>query len=125
MTPDVAVPFAAFVLVLWLVSRLGASTKPTAVEVDPDVERARQFVRTKIEDHAETLAERYLQACEEDRRGDRAPGSFERDIEWFIGNVLLHDVVLEKPELGPAVREVVILEREHVYELVLSRVRAI
>jgi hypothetical protein len=124
MTPDVAVPFATFILVLWLVSRLGASTKPTGVEVDPDVERARQFVGMKIEDHAEALARSYLEACEEDRRGDRVPGSFAREIEWFIGNVLLRDVALEEPELASAVREVVILEREHVYELILSRVQA-
>jgi hypothetical protein len=123
MTPDVAVPFATFVLVLWLVSRLGASTKPTGVEVDPDVERARQFVRTKIEEHAEALAQSHLEACEEDRRGGGVPGSFAREIEWFIGNVLLRDVALEKPELAPAVREVVILEREHVYELILSRIQ--
>jgi hypothetical protein len=124
MTPDVAVPFATFVLVLWLVSRLGASTKPTGIEVDPDVERARQFVRTKIEDHAEALAQRYLDAREEDRRGDRVPGSFAREIEWFIGNVLLHDVALERPELAPALRELVTLEREQVYDLILSRVQA-
>jgi hypothetical protein len=124
MTPDVAVPFATFVLILWLVSRLGASTKPTGVEVDPDVERARQFVRTKIEEHAEALAQSYLGAGEEDWRGNGVPGSFAREIEWFIGNVLLRDVALEKPELAPAVREVVILEREHVYELILSRVQA-
>jgi hypothetical protein len=124
MTPDVAVSFATFVLVLWLVSRLGASTKPAGVEVDPDVERARQFVRTKIEHHAEALAQRYLDACEEDRRGDRVSGSFAREIEWFIGNVLLHDVVIENPEVAPALRELVTLEREHVYELILSRVQA-
>jgi hypothetical protein len=124
MTPDVAVSFATFVLVLWLVNRLGASAKPTGVEVDPDVERAKQFVRTKIEDHAEALAQRYLEACEEDRRGDRVPGSFAREIEWFIGNVVLHDVALEEPEIAAAVREVVILERELVYEQVLSRIQA-
>jgi hypothetical protein len=124
MTPDVAVPFATFVLVLWLVSRLGASTRPTGVEVDPDMERAWEFVRTKIDDHAEALAQRYLDACEEDRRGDRVPGSFAREIEWFIGNVLLHDVALENPEIAPALRELVTLERELVYELILSRVPA-
>jgi hypothetical protein len=121
MTPDVAVSFATFVLVLWLVSRLGASTKPAGGEVDPDVERAKQFVRTKIEHHAEALAQRYLDACEEDRRGDRVPGSFAREIEWFIGNVLLRDVALERPELAPALRELVTLEREQVYDLILSR----
>jgi hypothetical protein len=124
MTPDVAVPFATFLLVLWLVSRLGASTKPPGVEVDPDVARARQFVEAKIEEHAQALAQSYLEAGEEGWRGDGAPGSFAREIEWFIGNVLLRDVALEKPELAAAVREVVILDRERVYELILSRVQA-
>ena len=58
-----------------------------------------------------------------DRRGDQVPGSFAREIEWFIGNVLLRDVALEQPEIAPAVREVVILEREQIYELILSRVQ--
>jgi hypothetical protein len=123
MTPDVAVSLATFVIVLWLLNRLG-STRPTGLEVDPDVERARQFIRTKIDDHAEALAQRYLEACEEDRRGDRVPGSFGREIEWFIGNVLLREVALEDSDIAPAVREVVTLEREHIYDLILSRVQA-
>ena len=123
MTPDIAVSLATFVIVLWLLSRLG-STKRTRIEVDPDVERARQFIRTKIDDHAEALAQRYLEACEEDRRSDRVPGRFAREIEWFIGNVLLHDVALEDPDIAPAVRELVTLEREHIYELIFSRVQA-
>ena len=123
MTPDVALSLATFVIVLWLLSRLG-STKRTGIEVDPDVERARQFIRTKIDDHAEALAQRYLEACEEYRRSDRVPGRFAREIEWFIGNVLLHDVSLEDPDIAPAVRELVTLEREHIYELIFSRVQA-
>lgn len=123
MTPDVAVSLATFLVVLWLLSRRG-STKPPRLEIDPDVKRARQFVRTKIDDHAEALAQRYLEACEEDRRGDRVPGSFAREIEGFIGDVLLHDVTLEDPDIAPAVREVVTLERELIYELILARVQA-
>jgi hypothetical protein len=123
MTPDVAVSLATFVVVLWLLNRLG-STKPTGLELDPDVERARQFIRTKVDGHVDTLAQCYLEACEENRRGDEVPGSFAREIEWFIGNVLLRDVALEKPEIAPAVREVVVLEREHIYELILARVQA-
>lgn len=123
MTPDVAVSLATFLVVLWLLSRRG-STKPPRLEIDPDVKRARQFVRTKIDDHAEALAQRYLEACEEDRRGDRVPGSFAREIEGFIGDVLLHDVTLEDPDVAPAVREVVTLERELIYELILARVQA-
>ena len=49
------------------------------------------------------------------------PGSFAREIEWFIGNVLLRDVALERPELAPALRELVTLEREQIYELILAR----
>lgn len=123
MTPDVAVSVATFVIVLWLLNRLG-STKPTGLELDPDVERAREFIRTKIDGHAEALAQRYLQACEDDRQGDRVPGGFAREIERFIGNVLLRDVVLEEPDIARAVREVVTLERENIYELILSRVQA-
>jgi hypothetical protein len=33
----------------------------------------------------------------------------------------LHDVAIENPEIAPALREVVTLEREHVYDLILSR----
>ena len=124
MTPDVALSLATFVIVLWLLSRLG-SAKPPKLEVDPDVERARKFVTTKIQDHAEALGRRYLEACEEDRCGDRVPGSFAREIEAFIGSVLLHDVAIEEPEIAPAVRELVTLEREHIYELILSRVQAV
>jgi hypothetical protein len=123
MMPDVAVPFATFVVVLWLFSRLG-STKPSALALDPEVEGARHFIRTKIDDYADTLAQHYLQACEEDRRSDPVAGSFGREIEWFIGNVLLRDVTLEKPDIAAAVREVVVLEREHIYELILARVQA-
>lgn len=120
MTPDVAVSIATFVMVLWLFTRLGRA-KPAPALVDPDVERAREYCRTKIEEHAETLARRYQEAFEEDRRGDRVPGAFAREIESFIGTVLLHDVAIEAPELAPAVRELVTLEREQIYDLILSR----
>ena len=123
MTPEIAVSIGIFVIVFLVLSHLGAA-KPTDVAVDPDVERARHLIRTKIDEHAEALAQLYLAACEQDARGDGVPGSFAREIEGFIGHVLLHDIALEHPGLGPAVREVVTLEREHVYELVMSRVQA-
>jgi hypothetical protein len=123
MTPDVAVSLATFVVVLWLFSRLG-SGRPAALAHDPEVELARHFITAKIDGHVDTLAQRYLEACEQDRCGDRLPGSFGREIEWFIGNVLLRDVTLEQPEIAAVVREVVVLEREQIYELILSRVQA-
>jgi hypothetical protein len=123
MTPEVAVSVATFVIVFVLLSRLG-SAKRTGFEVDPEVERARRAIKTKIDEHADALAQRYLELCAQDAGGDRVPGSFAREIEAFIGNVLLHDIELEHPGLGPAVREVVTLEREHIYTLILSRIQA-
>jgi hypothetical protein len=123
MTPEMVVSVAMSVIVFLLLSRLG-SARPTVVEADPDVARARDLIRTKIDEHGAALAQCYLEACERDARGDRAPGSFAREIEGFIGNVLLREIELEQPGLGPAVREVVTLEREHVYELILARVQA-
>jgi hypothetical protein len=123
MTPELVVSVATFVIVFLLLSRLGRAT-PAGLEADPDVALARDLIRTKIDEHAEALVQRYLDACERDMSGDRVPGSFGREIEGFIGNVLLREIELEQPGLGPAVREVVTLEREHVYELVLARVQA-
>jgi hypothetical protein len=120
MSPDIVVGVATFVIVLWLLTRLG-SARPVRIEVDPDLERARQYIRTKVDEHTESLAKRYDEAREGDPRGDRASALFAREIEWFIGNILLHDVVIENPEIAPALREVVTLEREHVYDLILSR----
>ena len=123
MTPDVAVSLATFVIVFLLLNRLG-SAEATSLELDPDVERARQFIRAKIDDHAEALAQRYLAACNQGSSDERVPGGFACAIEGFIGDVLLRDVELEHPGLGPAVREVVTLEREHIYALVLARAQA-
>jgi hypothetical protein len=120
MTPDIAIGVATFVIVLWLLTRPG-SGRSARIEVDPDLERARQYIRAKIDQHTESLAKRYEEVCEENPRGDRASGLFAREIEWFIGNILLHDVVIETPEIARALREVVTLEREHVYDLILSR----
>ena len=122
MTPDVAVSLATFVIVLLLLNRLSAA-KPTVREVDPDVARARRFISTKIEEHAEALAERYHEAREQDARDDRTVNAFAREVERFIGNVL-RAAEIEQPGLGPAVRELVTLERELIYEQILARVQS-
>ena len=123
MSPEVAVSVATFVVVFLLLSRLG-SARPTVVEVDPEVARARELIRAKIDQHADSLAQRYLEARQQGAVSDGVPVSFARAIEGFIADVLLREIELEQPGLGPAVREVVTLEREHVYALVLSRVQA-
>ena len=123
MTPEIAVSLATFVVVFLLLSSL-ARAKPTGVDRDPEVDRARDLIRTKIDEHAGILAQRYREACAQHAGSDRMPGGFAREIEGFIGNVLLRELDLEHPDLGSAVREVVTLERERVYELVFARVQA-
>ena len=122
MTPDVAVSFATFLIVFLVLNRLGGA-RQTAPGPDPEIVQARQLIGTKIDDQIEALAGWYLQAHEQGVGADHAASRFARQIEAFIGDVLLRDIELEHPGLGPAMREVVTLERERVYELVQSRVR--
>ena len=82
------------------------------------------MIGAKIDEYAEALALRYLEARTQAGSKDRASSQFARDIEAFIGTALLREIEAEHPGLGPAVREVVTLEREHVYELVLARIEA-
>jgi hypothetical protein len=121
MTPETAIPLATFLIVLLMLNRIG-SPQQVAVGPDPEVAEARQLIGSKIDQYAESLALRYLEARAQAGSEDRASSLFARDIEAFIGTALLRDIEIERPGLGPAVREVVTLEREHVYQLVLSRI---
>jgi hypothetical protein len=123
MTPDVAVSFATFLIVFLVLNRLGAARR-TEPGPDPEIAQARQLVGTKIDQQIEVLARRYLEAREQGGGADQASSRFARHIEAFIGDVLLREIELEHPDLGPAMREVVTLERERVYDLVQSRVDA-
>jgi hypothetical protein len=123
MTPEIAIPLATFLIVLLMLNRIG-SPRQVTVGPDPDVAEARQLIGSKIDEYAEALALRYLEARAQGGSEDRASSQFARDIEAFIGTALLRDIEVEHPGLGRAVREVVTLEREHVYELMLSPVEA-
>ena len=123
MTPEIAIPLATFLIVLLMLNRLG-SARQVAIGPDPEVAEARQLIGAKIDEYAEALAVRYLEARAQADSKDRASSQFARDIEAFIGTALLRDIEVDHPGLGPAVREVVTLERECVYDLVLSRIEA-
>ena len=123
MTPEIAIPLATFLNVLLMLNRLG-SARQVAIGPDPEVAEARQLIGAKIDEYAEALAVRYLEARAQADSEDRASSQFARDIEAFIGTALLRDIEVDHPGLGPAVREVVTLERERVYDLVLSRIEA-
>jgi hypothetical protein len=123
MTPEIAIPLATFLFVFLMLQRLGPAPRAEFAP-DPEIAQARQLIGTKVDEHLEALTLRYLEARTPGRSGDRAASEFARDIEAFIGTALLRDIETERPGLGPAVREVVTLEREDVYKLVLSRIEA-
>jgi hypothetical protein len=123
MTPEIAISLVTFVIVLLLLSRFG-SARQAEPGPDPEVEQAKQLIKNKIDEHVEALAQRYLDASEPDPDHDRGASRFAKEIEAFIGEALLHHIELEHPGFGPAVREVVTLEREHVYALVLTSIEA-
>jgi hypothetical protein len=120
MMPEAAIALATFVIVLLALRRWTREDAEIVFE-DEDAEAAKLFIKAKIEEHAEELAERYLEAGGSET-GDDVPGGFPQDIEHFIASVLARESA-DVAGLSAAVRRVVTLEREHVYALVVARVQ--
>jgi hypothetical protein len=85
---------------------------------------ARAFVGRQIDAHLEQLARTYLEAGSD--HGALRPGQdrFAQEIERFIGDVLSRHAERSEPYLREALRELLVLERDHVYGEVLRRVQA-
>jgi hypothetical protein len=121
MMPEAAVAFATFVIVLLVLNRWTRDDTEIAVE-DDGVAAARQLIAARIDEQIEALTQSYLNAGGAPTGGDEVPGSFAQKIEHFIATALTSDGT-DQGGLGAAVRCVVTLEREHIYALVLARVR--
>jgi hypothetical protein len=123
MMPEAAVALATFVIVLLVLNRWTREDTEVGFDDDEDAKAARRFIETKIDEHVEALAQRYLKAGGAAAGGDEMPGRFAQDIEGFIATALTRDSA-EQIGLGTAVRQVVTLEREQIYAQVLARVQA-
>jgi hypothetical protein len=123
MMPEAAVALATFVIVLLVLNRWTRKDSALGFDDDEDAQAASRFIETKIDEHVEALAKRYLEAGGTAAGGDDMPGRFAHDIEGFIATALMGDSA-EQIGLGIAVRQVVTLERERIYALVLARVQA-
>jgi hypothetical protein len=128
MMPEVAIALATFVIVLLVLNRWTREDAEVADDDDEDAAAAKRFITTRIDEHVEALAGRYLEAggpiagCDA-TGGDEVPGRFAQDIEGFLATVVTRhsaDVI----GLGAAVRRVLTLEREQIYALVVARVQA-
>jgi hypothetical protein len=123
MMPEAAVALATFVIVLLVLNRWTREDTEVGRDDDEDARAARRFIETKVDEHIEALAQRYLEAGGAAAGRDEMPGQFAQDIESFIATALMRDSA-EQIGLGLAVRQVVTLEREQIYALVLARIQA-
>jgi hypothetical protein len=102
-------------LALTTPSENGAASDETAL--------AKRYIDARIEEHIAALAARYAQITAASGHDDS--DRFRLEVESFIAQALQRD--LDEPEaaeLRDSVREVLVLEREWVYDRVLACVRA-
>jgi hypothetical protein len=106
----------ALVLVCTRALRRGSATP----EVDEGA--AWRFVDGKAEEHIDELVAAWREAGSAEAAGGCSP--FTRQIESFIGTVLMRACVsaMGDAELRDEVRELLVLEREQVYERILARI---
>jgi hypothetical protein len=142
MPLEIAVPLAAFLVFFLGCIAFGRGRREPAPE--PEEAAAKRFIEARIDEHVELLAEKYLETrpsvAEPDGSGeDRDPRErqdaevdddvsrrFASEIEAFIADVVLEDEALsalDDVELKSAIREVVVLDRQYVYDQVLARIR--
>jgi hypothetical protein len=76
----------------------------------------------KVEEHIDELVAAWREAGSAEAAGGCSP--FTRQIESFIGTVLMRACVsaMGDAELRDEVRELLVLEREQVYERILARI---
>lgn len=128
MSPELIAGALAF-LVFFLVLRVLAGRAAPAAAPHGDSRDAKRYIDGKIDEHIETLADRYVRLQgEAPRAGDHRIGEdrFAPEIEAFIGEVLERDEASPHPDrvtMDISVRELLVLDREYVYRQIMDRVR--
>jgi hypothetical protein len=142
MPLEIAVPLAAFLV--FFLGRLAFRPGRREEGPEPEEAAARRFIEARIDEHIEFLAGKYLETrtpvADPDGSGEgRDPRErqdvqvdddisrrFASEIEAFIADVVLEDEALsamDDVEMKSAIREVVVLNRQYVYDQVLARIR--
>jgi hypothetical protein len=108
------------VVLLALLARRSASANGAASD---ETALGRRYIDAAIDEHLAALAARYAQIMVASGHDD--PERFRLEVESFIAQVLQRD--LDEPEaaeLRDCVRELLVLEREYVYDRVFARIQA-
>jgi hypothetical protein len=107
-------------MLLALLARRSGSANRAASD---ETALGRRYIEAEVDEHIPALAARYAQIMAASGHDD--PERFRLEVESFIAQVLQRD--LDEPEaaeLRDCVRELLVLEREYVYDLVFARIRA-
>lgn len=118
MPLELAVAAGAFLIVFVLLSPLLKRNGPT--QPKDGLERARRFVDRAIEQHLGRLGAAYRECG-----GAEDSGAFAREIESFIGSVLVPALASAEhvdADLRDDVRELLVLDRESIYRQVRARI---
>ena len=113
---------SGIVLVVFLALLLRRAGSGDGALSDETVQ-GKRYIDGEIDQHVAELAARYAEMAA--ASGQVAPERFRLEVESFIARVLERD--LDEPdaaELRDSVREVLVLEREYVYDQVFARIRA-
>jgi hypothetical protein len=113
---------ASGMVVAALLALLALRTPSENGAASDEIALAKRYIDAETEKHVAALAARYGEIA---AAGHDDTERFRLEVELFIAQVLERD--LDEPEaaeLRDSVREVLVLEREYVYDRILARVRA-
>jgi hypothetical protein len=83
----------------------------------------KRYIDAEIDEHIDGLAARYAEIAE--AAGHDDPDRFRLEVESFIAQVLERDLdETGAAELRDSVREVLVLEREYVYDRIFASIQA-
>jgi hypothetical protein len=111
------------IVIVLLLALLAVRSGSENVAATDETAIAKRYIDAEIDGHVAPLAARYAEVAMASGHDD--PERFRVEIELFIAQVLERD--LDRPEaaeLRDAVREVLVLERESVYDQIFARIRA-
>lgn len=121
MPLELALAAGAALLALVLLGTRAKSGRSAAPD-DEDAAAAWRFIDGRIEEHIDELVAAWREAGGTAAADEHGP--FTRQIESFIGTVLMRACAsaMNDAELRDEVRELLVLEREQVYERILARI---
>jgi hypothetical protein len=114
---------ASGIVAALLLALLMRGSRPENGVASDDTMLGKRYIDAEIDEHIGALAARYAEIAA--AAGHDDPDRFRLEVESFIAQVLERDLDgPEAAELRDSVREVLVLEREYVYDRVFASIQA-